>query len=564
MVLEKAISKSDDLADKLGDAHCNILSTKRILVCLSALALASVISFADQTGITVGLPQIAEDLNAQNTINWAGTASLLANTVCQVLFGRMSDIFGRKNVLMACLLILAIGDIACAVARTGVQFFIFRALAGIGNGGVSSLSMVILSDIVTLKQRGKFQGILGSSVGIGNAIGPFLMAGFIRAGTWRGFYYFLAPMCVVVMVAIYFLIDGRGKELNGVISRKEKFKKIDYLGSLTITAGLTLVLVPISGGGSSYLWSSALVIVTFIIGGLLCIAFIIVEWKIPELPMIPLRLFKNPSLCLLFASNFFFGASYFSFTYYLPYYFQVVKGKDTIHTSIFVLPLVLTQAIMSVVAGQIISYSGRYLYVVMAGFATWTLGNGLLLLWDRNLNDGIIILILLIMGSGVGFSFQPSMVAVQAQARKADRAVVISTRNVMRSLGGCIGIALGSTIVSNSMLSQLNTTKAHDMLPLSYIESLKANIYSKVSTDGLNIAQQTYVKDLYVKALHNYFYMIIPFMGFCLLSCFFVKDRGLCCLDELPEAVNKEDLESSASSHYPISTSTSRTSRANV
>lgn len=538
----------ETLADQLGDAHVNILPVRKIIYCLLTLGLANIVSFSDQTGITVALSLIADDLDARSTINWAGTASLLANCVCQVLFGRLGDIFGRKNILMACLVILAIADIACGVSRTGVEFYVFRAMAGIGNGGVSSLSMVILSDIVTLKQRGKYQGILGSSVGVGNAVGPFIMAAFIQQSSWRLFYYLLSPLCVVVLIAVYFLIDGRKEQLDSVLSNSEKFKKIDYLGIFFATAALTLLLVPISGGGTSYPWNSPLIITLLVVGGVSFIGFLIIEWKVAKLPMVPLHLFRVPSLCLLLSSNFLFGATYFSFTYYLPYYFRIIKGYSALHTSVFVLPLVLCQALMSVVAGQLISYTGHYIYIVGTGYSLWLIGNVLLVLWNESLKDGICVLTLLIMGTGVGWTFQPTMVAVQAQARKADRAVVISTRNVMRSFGGAVGIAIGSTVFSNTLLNGLNSKKYQDEMPQWYINQVRHHMYSHIPTENVSTAQVHLIQQLYVKSLKNYFYLLIPFIGICLISSFFVKDRGLQCIDELPQK-KIHDESSAASSH---------------
>lgn len=539
--------EANALADKLGDAHFNQLPTSQIITILLTLSLANFVSFADQTGITVGLSEIGKDLNAQQLINWAGSASLLANTVCQVLFGRLSDIFGRKNVIMTCLMVLCIGDIACSVARNGVEFFVFRALAGIGNGGVSSLCMVILSDIVSLKDRGKYQGILGSSVGIGNAVGPFIMAGFIKQSSWRSYYYFLAPLAFCVNIVLFFSLKNN-KKLNDVISRKEKFKSIDYLGIISATIGLTLILVPLNGGGVTYAWDSTLVIVMFTIGGVFMILFLGIEGKVAKLPMIPLRLFKNLSLCLIYLATFCFGATYYSFTYYLPYYFQIVKGKDEIQTSVFVLPLVLCQAAFSVVAGQLITFTGHYFYVVVAGYILWCLACCLLVLWNASLPDGINILILLIMGTGVGFSFQPSMVAAQANCKKAERAVAISTRNVLRSLGGCVGIAVGSTIVSNSVLSSLNNLGSSTSLTQLTIDYVKGHIYNKVNVDSLTAAETKEIRDIYTNALRNYFYLLIPLMAICVITTCFVKDNGLCSLDERPPLKKKEDLESSASS----------------
>lgn len=545
--LDNAQIQSNELATKLGDAHFNQLPAHQIIIILLTLSLANFVSFADQTGITVGLSEIGRDLNAETSINWAGSASLLANTVCQVLFGRLSDIFGRKKVIMTCLMILCVGDIACSVARNGIEFFVFRALAGIGNGGVSSLSMVILSDIVSLKDRGKYQGILGSSVGIGNAVGPFIMAGFIKQSSWRSYYYFLAPLAFCVNIVLFFSLKSN-KKLNDVISRKEKFKSIDYFGILTATISLTLILVPLNGGGSTYPWNSPTVIALFTVGGVFLLIFFAIEVKVAKLPMIPMRLFKNLSLCLIYTATFCFGAAYFSFTYYLPYYFSIVKGKDEIHTAIFVLPLVLCQAGMSVVAGQIITFTGRYFYVVISGYALWLTGCCLLLLWTETLPNGINILILLIMGCGVGFSFQPSMVAVQANCKKAERAVAISTRNVLRSLGGCVGIAVGSTIVSNSVLPSLKTDKAKLALSQQTIEYIRGHIYDKVDVSVLTAAQTQEIRSIYTDALKNYYYFLIPLMAIALITNLFVKDNGLRSLDEKPESAKRQDLESSASS----------------
>ncbi|GEQ69304.1 hypothetical protein JCM33374_g2975 [Metschnikowia sp. JCM 33374] len=249
----------EHLEDKLGNAHVNLLPTKKLIICLLGTSLSLFAAFCDQTSVTVALTYIAKDLKAQNTINWAGTASLLANTVCQVLFGRFADIFGRKEVLLTCLGLLLISSLLCGFATSGPQFYVFRAIAGIGSGGVSSLSMVIMSDVVTLKQRGKFQGILGSSVGIGNAVGPIIMASFAEHRTWRDFYRMMPPIIAVVIVLVHFSVSSKKKSLDSVLSNTAKLKKIDYIGIFFAAASLTLLLIPISGGGSTYAWNSPLV-----------------------------------------------------------------------------------------------------------------------------------------------------------------------------------------------------------------------------------------------------------------------------------------------------------------
>lgn len=537
-----------ELADRLGDSHVNLLPRKQLIVVLLSISMGMFIAFADQTAVTVGLDEIGRELNSQSTINWAGTSSLLANTVCQVLFGRLSDIVGRKNVFIGSLGVLGIADLACGFAQTGPQFFVFRAFAGIGQGGISSLAMVIMSDVVTLKQRGKYQGILGTSVGLGNSVGPFIMAAFISDNKhWRYFYHVFAPIIIMIAVAIYFLLPGKPKSSDEVLTPVEKLKKIDYLGILTATSALTLILIPLSGGGSTYPWDSPIVISMFIVGGVLLVSFLFIEWKVPELPMIPLRLFKNPLLCLILGSNFFFGMVYYSFLFYIPYYFQIVRGKDEVISSVFLLPIVLTQAGMSTVLGNVISYTGHYIYTVLFGYTLWTLGCGLLIIWDEHTNYGACVVILLIIGIGIGSTFQPTMVAAQAQAKKADRAVVISTRNVLRSFGGAVGIAIASTMISNTFLKEINTIEldpgAYYNIPQNYLDELKENIFSKVDVSFLNDNQVSEIRHIYMVAIKNYFYLLVPFIAVCLISSFFIRDRGLQCLDETPEEqIHKEAL----------------------
>lgn len=533
-----SIEETKQLSDQLGDVHYKVLPTKKLLICLTSLSLALFVSFVDQTGLTVALPTIGKDLNAESTINWAPQASLLANTVCQVLFGRFSDIFGRKIMLITCLIILSIGDLICGFVKNGIEFFIFRAITGLSCGGIQSLCMVILSDVVTLKQRGKYQGILGASVGLGNSVGPFIMSGFIENSTWRNFYRMMCPLVIVIMIINLIFIDTKDqtKQLKLVMTKKQQFKKIDYLGILFGCSSIILLLIPISGGGSTYKWDNPLIISMFTIGGSLFIIFLIIEWKIPELPMIPMTLFTRTSLALILGSNFFFGMVYYGFTFYIGYYYQIVRGLDTIHSSILMLPLVIPQSIVSVISGQIISYTGHYIYVVIVGYSLWTLACGLTLLFDLNTNYGIITIILLLMGSGVACTFQPTMVAAQSQAKKSERAVVISCRNVIRSFGGAMGLAIASLIISNTLLREINNQfkDPNLILPNEYLNYMKNHIYSKIDTSILTNDQVLVVRQMYMTSIRNFFYLTIPLLAICLITNLFVKDRGLQCIDEEP------------------------------
>jgi MFS family permease len=261
----------------------NLLPTKQLILVFFVLALTFLFMFIDQNGIGQLLPTIAKDLDAANTISWAGTSSLIGNTIFQVLYGRLSDIFGRKSIYLSAVFLLAFSDLLCGFAKNAPMLYVFRGLAGVAGGGITSLSMMIVSDIVTLERRGKYQGILGSMVGFGNLIGPILAATFAQKASWRYLFYMLCPvMCLAGGVAWFFLPSTTP---SGQF--KEGLKKIDYWGVATAAVALFMLLIPISGGGSYFRWDSPMVIVMLIIGSLFVVAFIIVEAKVATLPMMP-------------------------------------------------------------------------------------------------------------------------------------------------------------------------------------------------------------------------------------------------------------------------------------
>lgn len=270
-------------AEKSLHDQTNLLPFGKLLVVFSGLAISLIITFVDQNGISVTLPTVAEDLNAQNTISWAGTSSLIANTMFTVLYGRLSDIFGRKIVYLSALALLCIADLLCGLSVNAPMFYVFRGTAGIAGGGVTSLTMIIVSDVVTLQERGKYQGILGAALGLGNVIGPFIAAAFIMRSTWRGFFWLISPLSVCSIVVGYFLIPNNARK-DGF---KTNVKRVDFFGILASSIAVIFILLPISGGGSYFNWDSAMVISMLAIGGCSLVAFILIEWKVAALPMLP-------------------------------------------------------------------------------------------------------------------------------------------------------------------------------------------------------------------------------------------------------------------------------------
>ena len=382
------------------------------------------------------------------------------------------------------------------------------------NGGITSLTMMIVSDIVTLQERGKYQGILGCCVGLGNAIGPLIASAFAIHLTWRGLFYLLAPLIMCTVVASWKFLPTNMPKLN----LRETIAKIDFLGLTTGTAAVILLLIPISDGGHAGTpWDSPIVIAMFTVGGVCLIAFILIEWKWAELPMMPLDMFKRASVAAMLAQTFLFGTAYFSYLYFMPLYFQNVRGKSPLLAAVLQLPLVVTQSTFSTAGGYYISRMNRYGEIIWIGFGMWTLGAGLLVQCDETIGFGLISFFLVVMGIGTGFVFQPTLVALQAHCPKAQRAVVTSNRNFLRSSGGAVGLAVSSAVLAN-------------VLKASLPPRLVGVANSTFATPDLSMytpADRIIIRQAYAAASRAVFIWCVPLAATALLLCFFIKDEGL-------------------------------------
>lgn len=247
------------IAEKALHDQVNILPRRQLVLALITLSTSLLIVFIDQNGISVTLPTIAKDLDAEATISWAGTSSLLANTTFQMLYGRVSDIFGRKTVYLAAIAMLSAADLLCGLSQNAAMFYVFRGLAGVGGGGIMNLAMIIVSDIVTLEQRGKYQGIIGATIGLGNVIGPFLAAGLVHNTTWRAFFWLLSPLGALSGVVAYFYLPTKPPTAGF----KESVKKVDWVGSFLSSTAVIFLLIPISGGASIFVMKDNIRLLTY-------------------------------------------------------------------------------------------------------------------------------------------------------------------------------------------------------------------------------------------------------------------------------------------------------------
>ncbi|KAJ4420899.1 hypothetical protein N0V82_004078 [Gnomoniopsis sp. IMI 355080] len=507
----------------------NLLPRAQLLIVFATMASAFLVAYSDQNGIAVALPSMAKDLNAGNTISWTGTSSMIANTVFQVLYGRLSDIFGRKTIYLSAVLLLAIGDIICATAVNAPMLYVARGLSGVATGGVNSLTMMVVSDIVTLQERGRYQGILGSCIGLGNTIGPFLSAAFTQSSktSWRGFFFLISPLMLCSGVASFFLLPSTMPKGQGL----RKAKLIDFWGLATGSVAILCILIPLSGGGSYFAWNSALVISMLAVGVSAAIAFVIVEWKVAKLPMVPMTMFRSRAVSAILVQNFLFGYCYYAGLYFIPLYLQNVRGVTPLESAALLISLVIPQAIFSVASGFYITKFSRYGEVIWFGFTCWTVGAGLLCIWGTGTNFGVIVIAQVMIGVGAGNVFQPCLIALQAHSTKALRAVVISNRNFLRALGGAVGLACCSQVMQSALRKALP-------------ENLKPLAQSAYDLpDNLTPEQTFQMQEAYAQASRTVFIYMTPVIGLCLVLCLFIKDRGLSRKEERQQIKAEDQVE---------------------
>ncbi|KAI6778559.1 uncharacterized protein J7T54_003309 [Emericellopsis cladophorae] len=493
---EKTENMDNSDAESIGGQR-NELSQKRLLISIAALSVCLFVSFVDQTSVSTATPAIAGELNTGTSTSWVGASFLIASTAFQLINGRLSDIFGRKNLLLICLFLMAAGDLACGFSQSAEQLFAFRSIAGIGGGGINSLVMIIVSDITTLANRGKYQGMLGAIIALANGIGPFLGGAVVDSSTWRWVFWMIPLITAPTTAVIWFYLPLKHRSGDYVA----KMRRIDYGGILLNLASTLLLLVPLSGGGVTYAWASPFVVSTLALGAVLFVLFVLYEWKLAKLPIMPLRLYQAPHCSALYAQTFLTGLAYFGNFFYLPIYFQSILQYSALESGALILPVVITTSATSILSGLYMARMHRYMHCILVGFMLWTLGNGLTLMFDRDTKIGPLIGILIVEGAGIGLTLQPTLVGMYANGRSEDRAVTTGLRNFIRTIGGAFGLVISGVLLSNTLSKDL---AGSPLMSADFIAELTSSTYA---LDQLDIAteEKDRILDVYMSGLHRIF-----------------------------------------------------------
>ncbi|KAF5321749.1 hypothetical protein D9619_001273 [Psilocybe cf. subviscida] len=430
----------------------NLLPFKKVVACFLGLALCIVVSTLDTVIIATAIPTISSAFDAGSLVSWVPSAYLLTSTSFQPLYGRFSDIFGRKAAIVVSMSIFMFGNLLAGFSRTIIQLIVFRGIAGAGGGGIISMAQIVVSDIVSLRDRGKYQGIIGGVVALGYAIGPVIGGALAQKASWRWCFWITIPVSLGAVVVVIFLLPL--KKVTGDI--RKKVLAIDFIGAFLSLVGCALIILPIIWGGVTFPWKSPVVLATLCSGFVVVVIFCIWEWKGAQLPIVPMYIFKHVTVSGVYITMFINGFVYFSTLYYLPQYFQVVLGYDPIGAALLLIPVLVSQMALSWISGVIVSKTGRYRNIIHSGFAIWSIGCGLISTITTRSHKAQLVVYMLLAGSGSGQTFQTTTVAAQASVSRKDMSVVTSFRNFIRLFGGSLALSVGAAIINNALRSSMN------------------------------------------------------------------------------------------------------------
>jgi EmrB/QacA subfamily drug resistance transporter len=431
------------------------LSHRRILIIIGALMMGMLLAALDQTIVSTALPTIVADLHGASHLAWIVVAYLLAATVSTPIWGKLGDQYGRKVFFQAAIVIFLVGSVLSGLSHNMLELISFRAVQGLGSGGLMVGTQAIVGDIVSPRDRGRYQGLFGAVFGVASIIGPLLGGVFVEQLSWRWIFYINVPVGALALVVVAREVPGHLRRVHHVI---------DYLGTAVLMLATTSLVLFTSLGGTTYAWGSAPIIAFGVAGVVLVAVFALVERRAAE-PVLPLHLFSIRTFTVANLVGFVVGFAMFGAITYLPVFFQIVHGESPTTSGLQLLPLLAGLLIFSIGSGQVISRTGRYRAFPILGTALITIGLLLLSRMGIGTSSTVSALYMVVLGMGLGCVMQVLVLIVQNAVPYSELGVATSGATFFRSIGGSFGTAIFGAIFSNVLVGNLTKHLGSANLP---------------------------------------------------------------------------------------------------
>jgi len=489
------------------------LTHRQVLIVFSGLMLGMLLAALDQTIVATALPTIVGDLHGLDHLSWVVTAYLLTTTLSTPLYGKISDLYGRKKIFQVAIVIFLIGSALSGLSRNMDQLIAFRALQGLGGGGLMALAMAIIGDIVSPRERGRYQGYFGGVFAFASIGGPLAGGFFVDHLTWRWIFYINIPVGILALV------------ITSVVLRLPLPRRphtIDYTGASILVGAVTSLLLVALWGGQTYAWGSGIILALMAFGLISVAVFVWWERRAPE-PVFPPHLFANPIPAVAFVITLLVAAAMFAAIIFIPIYLQLVDGVSPALSGVLLLPLMGGMLVTSIGSGQLVTRIGRYKAFPVAGTALMTLGMWLLSHLGPHTSHLTAAGYMIVFGLGMGMVMQLRVLAVQNSVARDDLGAATSAISFFRNIGAAFGTALFGTILTVRLgywLPRLVHARTHFSLSSSFTITPKA-------LRALPPSVRAGVVESFVRSLHVVFLAGVPVAALAFVFALMLKEIPL-------------------------------------
>ncbi|RAH67883.1 MDR family MFS transporter [Aspergillus aculeatinus CBS 121060] len=524
-LLESNVGKDVPPITAEDDSPADHQSKQRIAVVMTALSLCVFLAALDITIVSTALPEMVAHFKASDSAySWIASSYLLANASCVPLWGRISDIWGRKPILIISVVLFLGGSLICGVAVNVAMVIAGRAIQGVGSGGITVLANICVSDLFNVRRRSAYLGIFGATWAIAGAIGPIIGGAFTTYSTWRWCFYINLPIGGLAFFGLLFFLKLDTAPLTPLAAG---LRAIDWTGLFLIVGATLMLLFGLEFGGSQYPWSSATIICLIVFGLVTAGLFLLHEWKFARTPIIPITIFSNPYNLTILLINFCHATVFIGGCFYLPVYFQNVLLASSLMSGVYLLPLVVALSISSGLGGFYMRSTGRSREAICLGMLFTTLGFGLYIDLQSYASWPRIILFQVVVGLGIGPNFQATLIALQANTKPEELGRGTATFSFIRQLASAVSVVVASVVYGHvvstkegTMAAVLGETLAEEIVAA----STAAEAFVKMLPKG---EEREVVLDALTKALSWVWVLYTAVAGFGFLISLSLKDLRL-------------------------------------